>query len=646
MKKLKSLMLVALIGMSALGTQSCNSEEVYEEPVAQEDTSNEDADVAVTDVNAPCDFSLADLEPNSTVVINCILDLQGETFNLPDNVTLLAEGGDIINGTLHFSEGSSIDGDLLGSTLSVSGSNPALRDTSFSFDPTRWGIVEGVVSDEVAQKNTEILENTMELAKKYGIDTFKIDEMDAYFKTDNPLVHVAEAALNVPGDFNLVMTNSTHIRVQPNDYKNTTLLALFKVNNVTITGGFLHGDRDEHDYSDTSTGHEWGHCLRITGSKNILVQEMTMMDAGGDAVNINAYGHAFGSDYVYSENVAISNNTLLRSRRNNVSITDGRNLLIEGNDIIEGGISTEKSRGVLPGWGIDLEGVRSGGLLYEIVKDVVIRDNYETGSQNGSIIIFTADDVIIEGNTLETGLSFVHTEGSIIRNNKITAVREISKTNGTGIGSDMKSEDANHSNQVYGNEVIDFGIGISVVGRNHTVFDNVVTNCTNGIVLKTLKDCRFYGNVVKSNVKASIGFSNSSDYLDNVIIGADIDEANTNANQNVIDVLGNGLRLEYINDDKGQEDFKVVVKNNSITCLSTTNFFFSNGLEIADNTFTDNGTFLYGMENIKVYNNEFSRLKLGKGLVNVDFSENIIGSGCISIPNDALNISNEKNSCN
>ena len=77
MKKLKSLMLVALIGMSALGTQSCNNEELYEEPVAQvEESSNEDVDDAA-DVNSPCDFTLANLEPNSTVVLNCILDLQG-----------------------------------------------------------------------------------------------------------------------------------------------------------------------------------------------------------------------------------------------------------------------------------------------------------------------------------------------------------------------------------------------------------------------------------------------------------------------------------------------------------------------------------------------------------------------------------------
>ncbi|GAL77614.1 hypothetical protein JCM19274_5327 [Algibacter lectus] len=120
------------------------------------------------------------------------------------------------------------------------------------------GIIEGVVSDEVARSNRDILEKTMLLAKEYGINTFNIDEMDAYFKTDNPTEHVASAALNVPGDFNLIMTDNTHIRVQPNAYKNTTLLALYKVNNVTVTGGYLHGDRDEHDYSDTSTIHEWG----------------------------------------------------------------------------------------------------------------------------------------------------------------------------------------------------------------------------------------------------------------------------------------------------------------------------------------------------------------------------------------------------
>ncbi|GAL77616.1 hypothetical protein JCM19274_5329 [Algibacter lectus] len=226
--------------------------------------------------------------------------------------------------------------------------------------------------------------------------------------------------------------------------------------------------------------------------------------------------------------------------------------------------------------GIDVEAVRKAGVDYEIVKDVVIRNNIESGSENGAIIIFTGDDITIEKNTVENGLIFVHATGSIIRYNTVTAIKEKTKIYGTGIGSDVKAEGgANHSNQVYGNEVNDFATGINIIGINQTVYDNVVTNCINGIVLSTLEDSKFYGNTVKSNKKSSRGFSvsPSSKYLDNVIIGAGLDEANTDSNRNTIDVLGNGFRIEYTNDEIGQENFKVVVKNNKITSTDVTNFF-------------------------------------------------------------------------
>ena len=62
-----------------------------------------------------------------------------------------------------------------------------------------------------------------------------------------------DATIQVPSDISLMMTDNTHLRIQPNDYKNTLLLGFFIANNASIQGGTLHGDRDTHDYSDTSS---------------------------------------------------------------------------------------------------------------------------------------------------------------------------------------------------------------------------------------------------------------------------------------------------------------------------------------------------------------------------------------------------------
>ncbi|SFC35669.1 parallel beta-helix repeat (two copies) [Algibacter lectus] len=642
MKKLKNLMLVALIGMSVLGTWSCNNEELYEEPLAvMEDESNEDVDDAVTDVNSPCDFTLENLEANSTVVVNCIIDLQGESLDLPENVTLLYEGGDIINGTLVFSEGSSIDGDLLGNTLEVGGTKPALRDTAFAFDPKRWGIVEGVVSDEVAFSNRDILENTMELAKQYGIDTFKIDEMDAYFKTDHITDHPAETAINVPSDFHLIMTDNTHLRQQPNANKRATLLAAYLISNTIIEGGNLHGDRDTHDYSDTSTSQEWGHCIRVGASKNVIIKNMNIYDAGGDGIDIHAYGHAYNSHYTYTENLLITNNKIYRSRRNGISITDGRNIVIEDNEFIDSGVSTSLSGGVAPGWAIDVEAVRNSGVIFEIAEDILIKNNVERGSKYGGFIIHTGDRVTIDGNTMENSIAYAGTIGSVIKNNNLKSNSETAlRGQTTGIIAQNKA--SSKDNSVYGNTVYGYPIGIKVGDTNLNVYNNNILECAVGISLNTSKDSRIYGNTIKSTTANSRGISNHThDYISNLIIGSGLDENNESAKSNVIDVVGNAIVFNGIKEIENSDTHSIIIKNNIIENGANLWLIDINNFEMHDNVINTDIRAI-DIANASITGNFIEDFKIGDGCSNLNIENNTV---CLSLASDILKLININNTC-
>ncbi len=223
---------------------------------------------------------------NATIIINCVLDLGGQTINLPAGVTLVYEGGDIINGTINFGSTNIISGELLNSTLNIAGTKPQMKDTKFNFEPQRWGIVEGETTRMIALKNTDILEDLFFQTKALGVTTFKLDKLDAYFKVDGllgPQSGPETYAINLPSDFYLSMSNNSHLRMQPNGHFRAALLCAYNVSNVIVEGGILHGEREEHNYnsnfvdSDGSTGttNEWVDIMRIKGGKNITIDGVT-----------------------------------------------------------------------------------------------------------------------------------------------------------------------------------------------------------------------------------------------------------------------------------------------------------------------------------------------------------------------------------
>ncbi|WNH10241.1 hypothetical protein [Thalassobellus suaedae] len=223
---LRPMLLLLFTIMSCL---SCNNEELFIEFVAeiveepetpQEDNTNEDTDAEI-DFALPCNFDLNTVQTGDIIVINCIMDLEGQSINLPPNVNLVYEGGDIINGTINVSDNTVISGELLNASLIIGGSTPQMKDTTFNFDPKRWGIVEGKVTNEVALSNRNILQNMIDQTKSMGIETFFIDKMDAYFHFDYGWYDSKgynDMAIHLPSNFHLKMSDKTHLRLQPNHW--------------------------------------------------------------------------------------------------------------------------------------------------------------------------------------------------------------------------------------------------------------------------------------------------------------------------------------------------------------------------------------------------------------------------------------------
>jgi hypothetical protein len=551
--------LIYLYFISALVFASCDDAISIEEEII---TPPEEVipDPIPDEKNTPKDYDFQSTQANDTLNIAYSHDLGGQTINLASNVLINYNGGELINGTLVFQEGK-IDGKLLNQKLKIHGNKP-LKSSTFVFDKSKWNIVEGEVSNEVALTNAETLEKLFADVKSYGADVFQIDDLDAYFQITNEknLINGRDAAISVPSDFSLEMTNNTHLRVQANRYAKYQLLSILGVSNVSISGGNLYGDRDTHDYTPittvtghTYTAHEWGHLISIETGINIKIDNVHLSHAAGDGIDIHSLKFAFDPNYVGSNNITITNCVFNSNRRNNLSITDGYNMLVENNTFLNAGVDTQNSKGIAPGFSIDVEAQRSrdanGDLkYYQLAKDITIRNNTESGSKVGAFTVAIGMDVLIENNTVEGSIGFTFASGVKIKGNRITSARTAAITAGKPVETNTV-----FNNEISGNIISDASLGIILYNQSVKVFDNEITNCKTGITMKNLKNAEIYNNTIQGNVANAYGIYTHISTADDVTI-----------RNNNINIPYKPIAFVNVNLESGQENNTVTVLDNNL----------------------------------------------------------------------------------
>jgi hypothetical protein len=124
------------------------------------------------------------------------------------------------------------------------------------------------------------------------------------------------------------------LKVIPNGEKLYQLLTISKVSNVSVIGGTLEGDRNNH----LGAVGEWGFGLMIAqGAQNVVVSGTTSKNMWGDGFYIET-----------ASNVALCGVIADHNRRQGLSIIDGHDISIVGSTF-------SNTRGTDPSAGIDLE---------------------------------------------------------------------------------------------------------------------------------------------------------------------------------------------------------------------------------------------------------------------------------------------------
>lgn len=152
----------------------------------------------------------------------------------------------------------------------------------------------------------------------------------------------ASQGIKMKSNTNLRMSSDAVLDVSGNALGNYSVILIRKVQNVTISGGQIKGERYEHSGTDG----EWGMGIGIYDSSNISISDMKISSNWGDGIYL---GTVNDSDEYYGCNGVKINNCIIEdNRRSNISIVDASNVTINGCTI-------SNANGIAPQCGINIE---------------------------------------------------------------------------------------------------------------------------------------------------------------------------------------------------------------------------------------------------------------------------------------------------
>jgi polygalacturonase len=198
----------------------------------------------------------------------------------------------------------------------------------------------------------------------------------------------AATYVNMKANVTLFIARGAELKAITNNLAVYSVVRATNVNNWSIVGnGKITGERTTHT---GSTG-EGGEGITVFGCENFIIDGLTIQDGWGDGIYIGGNSTVNQSRAFTIQNCYLNNN-----RRNNISVTAGKDFSIINNRITN-------ANGTAPEAGIDLEPNPSDAWD---VEDAIVSNNI-VWANNGSGITCSA---IYHGNTIISN-NVVHGNG-------------------------------------------------------------------------------------------------------------------------------------------------------------------------------------------------------------------------------------------
>ena len=364
----------------------------------------------------------------------------------------------------------------------------------------------GIFSDGTnAKETTKGINEAIDYANKNNIEYIKLIEGTYLISGISEPNETSGIILQSNITFDL---NKSEIKQEKNNSRSYINISIHNCENVKVCNGTILGDREEHDY-DNSTTNAWGHNISVINSINVTIETLELEDAIGDGIYIsetNSSKNKYNTKEVFINNCVIHDN-----RRQGISIISGTDIKI-GNNIIY------NIEGLAPQSGIDLES--NGG--YQTLRNIDIYSNkfYNFKSKNaikinkftinvniinneinGNIYGYDCQDVVsISENKIKEGtIRFEYKEGYavnslIIDNNNfinskinVSDIKQLNINNNSFEDGEISitSSSCNIKNNIIKNqEILPINLKIREENSQNQYIANIINNNVNIVIDK------------------------------------------------------------------------------------------------------------------------------------------------------------------
>lgn len=307
---------------------------------------------------------------NTIYVITYDYDLMGEEIEIPENCILDFEGGSFRNGALKGSRSRIISNKniIFGEKIIIAGiwNVPVIYDSWFAFDCTPNKVNNQLIINILSLSDDNV-NNTIyfesdrtyyfELPYK-GKTNIGDDVRPDYWKLNTEEYSFLRIFTGITSNTHLIFNNT--LQMLPTNQGAYFIFHVENKENIQISGtGTINGDALNHKYTDAFAGEnyygEWGHIFNIRSCNNIVIKDVTLGYAFGDAIGFgNKVINDNGNRKVNpaTKNVIVDGIKILYARRNGISL-GGNNYSIS--NVYFEGCGSETIKGTAPKCAIDFE---------------------------------------------------------------------------------------------------------------------------------------------------------------------------------------------------------------------------------------------------------------------------------------------------
>lgn len=275
--------------------------------------------------------------------------------------------------------------------------NEAIANLSVFVTPQMFGAKgDGVMDD------TEAIQSAID----YAFNSKK----DLHFPNGVYLVDVTKG-INVvsKANCNIILSKNAEIKAIPCSLESYWIFEFQFCDNVTISGGKLTGERNEHE----GTTGELGFGISIRSCSNFTISDMTISNCWGDGIQLGT--HYNGYERSHNENVIVRNVICQNNRRNNMAVTNGNGVTISDCHFIG-------ANGTDPKAGLDLEPTYD----FDVIRNIIIKDCKFIDNTNYGLCLWemklnpsvTIDNCFFEGSGIGISES-TEGYGSVVINNPV-----------------------------------------------------------------------------------------------------------------------------------------------------------------------------------------------------------------------------------